>query len=208
MRTHIGRDIDGRSTLHPSQGCTDAVGVARVPKLGQPPQTLDCTGSSCLLGAARALLDSFGGADRCRAFTGLIHTLPAHTMPTSLCSRGSANEISNSCCSKLVSLFPHTPRLEPTADFRQIGQSSVRETAPDRDKSFPYAMAVVRASDGGAMPSFTITGGGHTNISQSGPRTQRKKEKSRRWWHLPQGRNERNAWRTSLARAGVGSRAG
>ena len=40
-----------------------------------------------------------------------------------------------------LSLKPDARAPSP-ADFRQIDQSSVRETAPDCRKPFPYAMAV------------------------------------------------------------------
>jgi hypothetical protein len=45
-----------------------------------------------MVALAIAELCRFGEANRCHAFTGLICTFLAHTVPTSLCSRGSANE--------------------------------------------------------------------------------------------------------------------
>ena len=50
-----------------------------------------------------------------------------------------------------LQLSPYARASRP-ADFEQIDQSSVRETAPDRCKPFPYAMAVVGASEGDAHP--------------------------------------------------------
>ena len=130
--------------------CTDAAGVARVPKLGQPPQTLDAArahldqSSAQLLVPTRADLAKPTDATLLRAGFALsqpIRCQRAHAREEARTKR--CQSVSNSCCSRgeSLSLEPGAHASSP-ADFRQIGQSSARETAPDPRKPFPYAMAV------------------------------------------------------------------
>ena len=130
----------------PIQRCSDAAGVTRVPKLGQPPQTLV---------AARAHLDQSPAqlleptrADLAKPTDATLLRAGFALSQLTQCQRAYAHEeartrrcqsASNSCYSdgESRSLEPDARALSP-ADFGQIGQSSARETAPDRRKQFPY----------------------------------------------------------------------
>ena len=136
--------------LAPILRCSDAAGVARVPKLGQPPQTLDAVRAHLdqspaqLLEPTRADLAKPTDATLLRA--GFALSQPAGCQRAHACEEARTRRwqsVSNSCCSAVES---HSLKLEARAsspaDFRQIDPSSVRETAPDCRKPFPYAMAV------------------------------------------------------------------
>ena len=130
--------------------CTDAAGVARVPKLGQPPQTLDAArahldqSSAQLLVPTRADLAKPTDATLLRANS---HSTSSHDANEPMLARKRERKDANPSRT-LVAQDGESLSLEPgahassPADFRQIGQSSARETAPDPRKPFPYAMAV------------------------------------------------------------------
>ena len=133
---------------------TDAAGVARIPKLGQPPQTLDTArahldqSSAQLLDPTRADLAKPTDATLLRAGFALSHpTQYQRVYAREEARTRRCRSVSNSCCSdgESLSLAPGA-RASSQADFRQSDQSSVRETAPDRRKPFPYV--TIRCSFG------------------------------------------------------------
>ena len=130
--------------------CSNAAGFARVPQLGQRPQTLD-TARAHLDQSSAQLLEPTRADLAKPTDTTLLRAGFALSRPTR-CQRahtreevrtGRCQSVSNSCCSDAESLSLKPDARAPSpADFRQIDQSSVRETAPDCRKPFPYAMAV------------------------------------------------------------------
>ena len=161
----IRRDFDGRClliavfvNLHPPWGALAWQKSRASQNLANRLKLLTLRGlilTKAPRAAARPNPCKFGEADRRHAFAGWTRTLPSHTMPTSPCSRGSANEkmsirlelLLRWCLSQL-----HARAASP-ADSRKIDQSSVRETAPDRRKSFPWPKATMRARAGAQAAS-------------------------------------------------------
>ena len=136
--------------LAPILRCSNASGFARVAKLGQWPQTLDAVRAHVdqspaqLLEPTRADLAKPTDATLLRAGFALSRPTRCQCAHTREKVRtGRCQSVSNSCCSDAESLSLKPDARAPSpADFRQIDQSSVRETAPNRRKPFPYAMAV------------------------------------------------------------------